>query len=83
MKSTVGSNSNLNRIGRQCRLDHCIKDNPSNHGLVPPGTMATTVEAILAAVYHDSDSNIDSVKRVMSGLGLTVERTLWQVRFFT
>lgn len=64
----VGSNANLDRIGRLYGLDDFICRNPAQLGFVSPNTMASTVEAILGAVYLDG--GITYVSQVMQTLGL-------------
>ena len=64
----VGSNVNLDRIGRIHGLDGFICRNPSQGGHISPATMTATVEAILGAVYLDS--GVESVSQVMQTLGL-------------
>lgn len=64
----VGSNANLDSIGRLHGLDALVCRNPSQGGYISPATMTATVEAILGAVYLDS--GIDDVSRVMQTLGL-------------
>lgn len=66
--SQVASNANLDRIGRQHGLQRFVNSNPSQGQVVSPITMAATVEAILGAVYLDS--NLDMVGEVMRTLGL-------------
>ena len=64
----VGSNANLDRMGRLHGLDIYVCRNPAQGGYVSPATMTATVEAILGAVYLDG--GIDDVSRVMQTLGL-------------
>ena len=64
----VGSNANLDRMGRLHGLDAFVCRNPAQAGQISPVTMTATVEAILGAVYLDS--GIDDVSRVMQTLGL-------------
>ena len=66
--SAVGSNANLEAVGRHNGLDQFVNTNPSSWGAVSSGTMAHTVEAILGAVYLDGGMN--SVQQVMRTLGL-------------
>lgn len=66
--SQVASNANLDRIGRQRGLERFVNCNPSQSQVVPLATMATTVEAILGAVYLDG--NLKQVGEVMQTLGL-------------
>ncbi|KAL8664026.1 MAG: hypothetical protein Q9168_007990 [Polycauliona sp. 1 TL-2023] len=69
IRQRIGSNHNLDSIGRGCNL-HAFVILAGGQTVVSPITMAATVEAILGAVYLDS-GNIDSVKSVMHRLGLT------------
>ena len=64
----VGSNANLDRVGRLYGLDDFVCRNPSQGFYVSPLTMAATVEAILGAVYLDG--GINNVSQVMQTLGL-------------
>lgn len=66
--SQVASNANLDSIGRQRGLQRFVNGNPSQGQIVSPITMAATVEAILGAVYLDS--NLEEVGEVMRTLGL-------------
>lgn len=67
--SDVGSNANLDMVGRTNGLDALINKNPSDKDAsVGTTTMAGTVEAVLGAVYLDSD--MKSVAKVMQNLGL-------------
>lgn len=68
IRQAVGGNLNLDRIGRVTGLVAFVNQNPSTLGVVSPVTMSATVEAVLGAVYLDSDMN--TVKRVMNTLGL-------------
>ncbi|KAJ5523801.1 hypothetical protein N7494_010451 [Penicillium frequentans] len=68
----VASNVNLYRKGLALGLDPYIVKNPSQRNEVAGRiVMATTMEAILGAVYYDSNKNIDACERVMSVLGLS------------
>lgn len=64
----VGSNANLDRVGRLYGLDDFVCRNPAQGGYVSPATMTATMEAILGAVYLDS--SINNVNRVMQTLRL-------------
>ena len=79
--SDIGSNANLDNVGRTHSLDELINKNPSDKdGSVGQITMAATVEAILGAVYLDGD--MKSVTKVMWNLGLMpklVRRTVPKV----
>lgn len=64
----VGSNANLDRVGRLHGLDELICANPAQAGYISPATMSATVEAVLGAVYLDG--GINRVSHVMQRLGL-------------
>lgn len=68
----VGSNANLNRIGRANGLHHYVNATCSygQQSSVSPATMTTTVGAILGAVYLDG--GLEMVEQVMFRLGLGV-----------
>ena len=63
-----GCNPNLDFIGRLHNLERYIVCNPAQPNHVSPGSMASTVEAIIGAVYLNG--GIDAVKSVMGRLGL-------------
>ena len=67
----VGSNKNLAAVGRRHGLDACISKNQSQIE-IGDIQVATTVEAIIGAVYIDSQlaDRIDNVRQVMRILGL-------------
>ncbi|KAE8164157.1 ribonuclease III domain-containing protein [Aspergillus tamarii] len=69
--SRKASNAFLARTGFQKGLDRYIYANPSQGGIVSDRVMATTVEAILGAVYIDSGENIQAVRSVAEELGLS------------
>ncbi|KAE8418238.1 ribonuclease III domain-containing protein [Aspergillus pseudocaelatus] len=69
--SGKASNAFLARTGFQKGLDRYIYVNPSQDGIVSGKIMATTVEAILGAVYIDSGENIQAVRSVVAVLGLS------------
>ena len=61
-------------VGRAKGLDALINKNPSDKDYPVGGrTIADTIEAIIGAVYIDSNSNVKIVKEVMQTLDLTPE----------
>ena len=67
----VASNDNLYDRGIALGLDPFIVKNPGQWGITAgKRTMATTMEAIIGAVYYDSAKNGDDLKRVLTALGL-------------
>lgn len=57
-QNTRATNENLAQIGFSLGLDVYIQLNPSAQGVVPGRLMATTIEAIIGAVYLDCNKNI-------------------------
>lgn len=70
MIQEIGSNANLNRVGRLFKLDEFISRNPAQCRIISQNTMTATVEGILGAVYQDG--GIDPVRQVMQTMGLNV-----------
>ena len=67
--SDVGSNAKLGMVGRTHGLDAFINKSPSDkYSSVGTMTMASTVEAIIGAVYLDN--GMKSVDKVMRNMGL-------------
>ena len=60
----------LDRVGRQANLDELIQKGLVQAIEIGNQMMATTVEAIIGAVFIDSNHDEKSVKRVMQVLGL-------------
>lgn len=69
LQNTQATNTNLAQIGFAKAIDKFIHLNPSLQGVVGKKLMATTMEAILGAVYLDS-RDIAAVLRVVVRLGL-------------
>lgn len=66
---TKASNVNLAMVGRRMGLDKLVIVNPSQAGMVSDKVMANTVEALIGAVYMDSNS-VDAVRPVLAAMGL-------------
>lgn len=73
MVSTIGSNATLASTVRNLGLDTHVILNPGHIGRVSDKVLATTMEAILGAIYLDSTKELDTVRRAMTLLGLTAE----------
>jgi dsRNA-specific ribonuclease len=71
--STIGSDPNLALVARNTGLDRgFIILNPGHMGEVTDSTLATTMKAILGAIYWDS-KNEQAVRRAMVQMGLFTE----------
>lgn len=66
--SSLTSNANLDRVGRDLGLTRFISNNPSQHNVVNPTTMTATVEAIIAAAYLDG--GVEAANAVINTFGL-------------
>ncbi|ODM15234.1 hypothetical protein SI65_09175 [Aspergillus cristatus] len=69
--SQKASNSYLAQRGFSTGLAECIYKNRSQGNTIYPGPMASTVEAIIAAVFNDSGENITTVEGVMAALDIS------------
>lgn len=68
--TNIGSNANLERVGRRVHLQELVNTNPSQAGQVSTVTLTATLEAILGAVYIDCSNRAELVLVVMARLGL-------------
>lgn len=64
----TGTNKKLKEIAKKWELVNYLKENPSQAGQEPKTTFASTVEAIIGAVWIDCDRNIAEVRRVLKHL---------------
>lgn len=67
-QNTRATNENLANIGFRLGINVYIQLNPSAQGVVPMRLMATTVEAIIGAVYLDCKKNVTVVRRLVDHL---------------
>ena len=68
----VGSNRNLDGVGRTLDLDALVNNNRSQGNVISAITMTATVEAILGAVFLDAGQDLEAVKSVMTRFNLAV-----------
>ncbi|KAJ6003609.1 hypothetical protein N7522_006301 [Penicillium canescens] len=64
------SNENLKRLGESLGLNAYFRLNPSSQGVVPRSMMATTMEAIIGAVYLDSGKDMATTRALVNRLGI-------------
>lgn len=69
--SSIRSNANLAIVGRDAGIDQHAVLPPGHIGRISDKTLATTIEAILGAVYLDTSKEIKAVSRTMAVLGLS------------
>lgn len=68
--STKAGNTYIAQAGRNLGLDKLVIVNPAQAGMVADKVMASAVEAIIGAVFMDSDGSVESVRPVLAILGL-------------
>ncbi|GKZ25750.1 hypothetical protein AbraIFM66951_002405 [Aspergillus brasiliensis] len=68
--STKAGNAYITQAGRNLGLDKLVVVSPAQAGMVSDKVMASAVEAIIGAVYMDSNGSIESVRPVLTTLGL-------------
>ncbi|RMY74934.1 hypothetical protein D0864_09920 [Hortaea werneckii] len=73
--SSIGSNANLAAAARLHGIEVCVLTNPGHRGPVSQATLSTTVEAIIGAVYLDSEKDLDAVRTLLDALGLSIAST--------
>ncbi len=66
-----GSNISLAGHARELELERYVIKNPCQHGEVSPTTLASTVEALIGAVWLDSGNDFEQVQWVITYLGIT------------
>lgn len=69
LKESV-SNAALQIQASKAHLQKLIHLNPCQHGDAPRETLASTVEALVGAVWFDCSGDMDVVRDVMKKLGL-------------
>ncbi|KAL3476559.1 hypothetical protein BJX99DRAFT_227639 [Aspergillus californicus] len=67
----VASNVNLTQRGFALGIDDYVHNNPSQRGVVSAGLMASTMGALLGAVFLDSGEELAAVGVMMVAFGLT------------
>ncbi|KAF2448451.1 ribonuclease III [Karstenula rhodostoma CBS 690.94] len=65
---TIGTNDRLKNIATNWEMEKFLVKNPCQQGECPKETLAATVEAILGAVWVDSDRNLEVVQNVLKKL---------------
>ncbi|GAB1317181.1 Ribonuclease 3 [Madurella fahalii] len=68
--SEIGSNRSLERVGRRLGLDKFVVQTPSKDGHVSLLGLATTVEALIGAVWIDSGYDFSQAQRVIQALDI-------------
>ncbi|PVH69337.1 ribonuclease III [Cadophora sp. DSE1049] len=67
-EKTLCRNTKLNQVAQKSGLVTYVAKYPSQKGQVPQETAASTVEAVVGAVYLDCGKDIETVKRVLEAI---------------
>jgi ribonuclease-3 len=67
---TLCGNTKLNQVAQKSGLVNYVTKNPSQEGQVPQETAASTVEAVVGAVYLDCGKDTATVKQVLEAINL-------------
>jgi ribonuclease-3 len=70
MVQRLSCNDNLTDRGSELDIGAYIQNNPSQGNTISPGLMATTVEAIIGAVFLDNNRDLDAVESIIALFGL-------------
>ncbi|KAJ6284186.1 hypothetical protein J3E71DRAFT_390634 [Bipolaris maydis] len=62
-------NTKLSQIAHRSGISSYITKNPSQEGQVPQETAASTIEALVGAIYLDSGKDISMVKKALKVIG--------------
>lgn len=68
MVQDIGTNEKLKEIAKKWKLTKWLVENPCQGGQEPKTTLASTVEAIIGAVWLDCDRDLVEVQRLIKRL---------------
>jgi ribonuclease-3 len=68
MVQEVATNDELQKVAQRWNLTAWLKENPCQAGEEPRTTLASTVEAIIGAVWIDCNRNLSKVRQVIKRL---------------
>jgi ribonuclease-3 len=68
MVQEVATNDQLQQIAKRWNLAAWLKENPCQAGQEPKTTLASTVEAVIGAVWIDCDRSLSEVRQVIKNL---------------
>jgi ribonuclease-3 len=70
MVASSASNKALGQLAHRYGLEKYVTKNPCQRGDVSDYTLATTVEALVGAVWIDCDKNLETIKGVIDHLNM-------------
>ena len=65
MVRDAGTNNRLQEVAKDWNLSTLLQENPSQSGQEPKTTLASTVEALIGAVWVDCNRNLAEVQDVI------------------
>lgn len=65
MVRDAGTNARLQEVAQNWHLSAWLQENPSQAGQEPRTTLASTVEALIGAVWVDCNRNLTEVQHVI------------------
>jgi ribonuclease-3 len=65
MVKDAGTNDKLQRVAKDWNLSNWLKENPCQAGQEPRITLASTVEALIGAVWVDCNRDLAEVQHVI------------------
>jgi ribonuclease-3 len=65
MVKDAGTNERLQEVAKEWDLPALLQENPCQAGQEPRTTLASTVEALIGAVWEDCDRNLADVQGVI------------------
>ena len=68
MVQDVATNEKLKNVAKEWNLTKWLKENPCQAGQEPKTTLASTVEAIIGAVWLDCDRDLVEVQQLIKRL---------------
>ena len=65
MVQEVATNNELEKVAKRWNVTEWLNENPCQAGQAPRTTLASTVEAIIGAVWIDCNQNLAKVRQVI------------------
>ncbi|EUC39445.1 hypothetical protein COCMIDRAFT_10509 [Bipolaris oryzae ATCC 44560] len=62
-------NTKLSQVAQRSKISTYVTKNPCQEGQVPQETAASTIEALVGAIYLDSGKDMSTVKKVLKAIG--------------
>lgn len=66
------SNNHLAAVAREIGLDRCLIPHPGHFGRLSDATLATSLEAVIGAIYLDCGGSISLIESVMRKININM-----------